>query len=90
MGFGPYEVNFVDNFVLDLKNGEKISINVWFPKSPENYFPKHAAIVRYCDAAQDETFTGEVTKNSQNRTFFRGATKSSNLLSQLKGISFMR
>jgi hypothetical protein len=47
---------------LDLKNGEKISINVWFPKSPENYFPKHAAIIRYCDAAQGEKFTGEVSK----------------------------
>jgi len=69
LGFGPYEVNFVDNFALDLKNGEKISINVWFPKSPENYFPKHAATVRYCDAAHNENFIEEVTKSFQYSQF---------------------
>ena len=60
LGFGPHEVNFVDSFVLELKNGEKISINVWFPGNSKDYFPKQEATVRYCNALDDEGFIGEV------------------------------
>ena len=59
LGFGPYEVNFVDCFALELKNGEKISINVWFPGNCKDFFPKQEATIRYCDA-KDESFVGEV------------------------------
>jgi hypothetical protein len=61
LGFGPYEVNFVDCFALELKNGEKISINVWFPGNCNGFFPKQEASIRYCDA-KDESFVGEVMK----------------------------
>ena len=54
LGFGPYEVNFVDSFVLELANREKISINVWFPGKCDSFFPNHVATVRYCDAQQED------------------------------------
>ena len=56
---GPYEVNFVDSFVLELADDNKISMNVWFPGNCNGYFPKQEATVRYCNA-QDEGFVGEV------------------------------
>ena len=37
--FGPYEVNFIDSFVLELTDGLKISMNVWFPGNSKDYFP---------------------------------------------------
>ena len=54
LGFGPYEVNFVDSFVLELANREKISINVWFPGKCDSFFPNQVATVRYCDALQED------------------------------------
>ncbi len=61
LAFGPYEVNLVDSFVLNLKDGEKISINVWFPGNSADYFPRHEATVRYCNA-QEQDFEAEVGK----------------------------
>ena len=58
--FGPYEVNFVDSFVLELTDGHKISMNVWFPGNSKDYFSKQEATVRYCNALDDEGFIGEV------------------------------
>ena len=69
LSFGPHEVNFVDNFILDLNNGEKLSINIWFPSKTGKYFQRQAAVVQYCQA-QDETFEPEVlftlTLNEEN------------------------
>ena len=59
LGFGPYQVNFVDSFIFDLKNGDHLSINIWFPVKTDEYFQRQAAVVQYCKA-QDEPFESEV------------------------------